>query len=164
MTELRELTFADADAVRRIYGPESVRHLGRAAMDSREAVEFVAAAVASAERDPRTLYTLGLAVDGDLVGVVKLHLDRPIAAVSYILRRDSWGQGYATEGVRKTLALGLGHLRLPEIHARHHPDNPASGRVLLKAGFTFTGVRAKFLTYAIRPPLATASATTPVHL
>ncbi|MER7705426.1 GNAT family N-acetyltransferase [Kitasatospora sp. NPDC097605] len=161
MIELRELVLGDASAVQRIYSAESVRYLGRAAMDSREAAEFVTAAVASAKRDPRTLYTLGLTVDGDLLGVVKLHLVRPVAAVSYILRSDAWGQGYATEGVRKALALGLGHLRLPEIHARHHPDNRASGRVLLKAGFNFTGVRANFLTYAIRPPQATADTTPP---
>ncbi|WP_282203491.1 GNAT family N-acetyltransferase [Kitasatospora fiedleri] len=159
MIELRELAPDDAGPVQRIYSPESVRYLDRGPMDLREAQEFVAVAVAAATRSPRTLHTLGLVVDGDLLGIVKLHLDRPVAAVSYILRSDAWGRGYATEGLRKVLVLGLGHLRLPEIHARHHPGNVASGRVLLKAGFTRTGVRGHSLAYAVRAPLTAASAT-----
>ncbi|MFD0400124.1 GNAT family N-acetyltransferase [Kitasatospora sp. NPDC127121] len=151
MIELRELTPGDAGAVQRIYGPEPVKFLGRSPLDAADARRYVAHAITSAQRTPRLLHTLGLTVNDDLLGVVKLHLDRAAAALSYILRADAWGRGYATEGVRKALALGLGHLRLPEIHARHHPANPASGRVLLKAGFTPTGEHAGFLTYAIRP-------------
>ncbi|MFE6049903.1 GNAT family N-acetyltransferase [Kitasatospora sp. NPDC056446] len=152
MIELRELAPADVDALLGIYGAEATKYLGRAAMDVAEARYYIRDAAASAELSPRTLYVLGLTVDGDLLGVVKLHCDRPVAAVSYILRPDSWGRGYATEGVRKILALAFGHLGLPEIRARHHPGNPASGRVLLKAGFVPTGEQTGFMTYAIRSP------------
>ncbi|WP_405003244.1 GNAT family N-acetyltransferase [Kitasatospora purpeofusca] len=152
MIGLRELTLDDAEAVRRVYGPESVGFLDREPMDTVEARKYVADALSSAAHNPRTLHTLGLTVDDDLLGVVKLHLDRPVAAVSYILRADSWGRGYATEGVRIALGLGLGRLGLPEIRAKHRPDNVASGRVLLRAGFTRTGVRAGVMDYVIRPP------------
>ncbi|MGW2542795.1 GNAT family N-acetyltransferase [Kitasatospora sp. NPDC001574] len=152
MIALRELIPGDADAVRLVYGPESVRFLGRGPMNTSEAREYVAGALTAAERRPRGLYTLGLTEDGDLLGIVKLHLDRPTATISYILRADAWGRGHATEGVRRILALGLGHLGLPEIHAKHRPDNLASGRVLRKAGFAPTGGHAEFATYAIRPP------------
>ncbi|MFJ3218113.1 GNAT family N-acetyltransferase [Kitasatospora sp. NPDC086801] len=100
----------------------------------------------------RSAYVLGLDLDGDLLGITKLHLDRPVAALSYILRADVWGKGHATEAVRRILALGFGRLGLTEIHAKHHPDNPASGRVLLKAGFVPTGEHAGFNTYTLRPP------------
>ncbi|MEV7783586.1 GNAT family N-acetyltransferase [Kitasatospora sp. NPDC088351] len=152
MIELRELAPGDAGALLRIYSVEATKHLGRAAMDATEARHYARHAAASAAQSPRTLYMFGLVVDGDLLGVVKLHLDRPVAAVSYILRADAWGRGHATEGVRKILALAFGHLGLPEVHAKHHPDNPASGRVLRKAGFVPTGEHAGFTTYAIRPP------------
>ncbi|MGA5823641.1 GNAT family N-acetyltransferase [Kitasatospora sp. NPDC094028] len=154
MIELRELAPGDAEAVLRIYSAESTKHLGRAPMDAGEARYYARSAAASAAQSPRTLYVLGLVVDGDLVGVLKLHLDRPVAAISYILRADAWGRGYATEGVRKILALAFGHLGLPEVRAKHHPDNPASGRVLAKAGFTPTGTLTGLHTYAIRPPPA----------
>ncbi|MDY0812630.1 GNAT family N-acetyltransferase [Kitasatospora purpeofusca] len=149
MIELRELAHGDAGAVECIYGPESVRFLGRGPMGAREAQAYVAGALAAAERRPRTLHTLGLTVDDDLLGVVKLHLDRRGAAVSYILRADVWGRGYATEGVLRIVALGTGKLGLTEFHATHHADNVASGRVLMRAGFVPTGVRAGLVTYAL---------------
>ncbi len=149
MIELRELAHGDAGAVGRIYGPESVRFLDRGPMGAHEAREYVAGALASAEGRPRVKYTLGLAVDGDLLGVVKLHSDGSVAAVSYVLRADTWGRGHATEGVRRVLALGIDRFGAAAIRARHHPDNPASGRVLHRAGFVPTGVEAGFATYAL---------------
>ncbi|MFE5584282.1 GNAT family N-acetyltransferase [Kitasatospora sp. NPDC056531] len=157
MIALRELTPDDAAALQRIYSPESTRFLGRRPMDAAEARKAARDAAASAIQSPRSVYVLGLDLDGDLLGIIKLHLDRPVATLSYILRVDAWGKGHATEAVRRILALGFGHLGLPEIHAKHHPDNPASGRVLLKAGFAPTGEHAGFTTYAIRPPQAAGS-------
>ncbi|WP_316528126.1 GNAT family N-acetyltransferase [Kitasatospora brasiliensis] len=151
MIELRELGFGDAEALPRIYSAESTKHLGRAPMDAHAAYRYVRDVVAAAAQTPRTLYALGLTVDGDLLGVVKLHRDRPVAALSYILRADAWGRGYATEGVHRILALAFGHLGLPKVRAKHRPDNPASGRVLLKAGFVPTGEHNGFLTYTIPP-------------
>jgi ribosomal-protein-alanine N-acetyltransferase len=155
--ELRELAPGDAGALPRIYSAEAVTYLPRAPMDATEARSYVCDAMASAAQTPRTLYILGLTVDRDLVGVVKLHCDRPVAAISYILRTDTWGRGYATEGIRKILALAFGGLGLPEVRAKHHPDNTASGRVLRKAGFVPTGEHAGFPTYAIHPPQTAAS-------
>ncbi|WP_053643718.1 GNAT family N-acetyltransferase [Streptomyces sp. XY431] len=149
MIELRELAHGDVRAVECIYGPESVRFLGRGPMDAHEAREYVAGALSSADEKPRVRYTLGLAVDGDLLGVVKLHSDGSVAAVSYVLRADTWGRGYATEGVRRILVLGTDRFGAAAIRARHHPDNPVSGRVLRNAGFVPTGVRAGFVTYAL---------------
>ncbi|MFF0292391.1 GNAT family N-acetyltransferase [Kitasatospora sp. NPDC004614] len=151
MIELRELATGDAEALPCIYSAEAVKYLPRAPMDAAEAQCYVRDAIAAAAQVPRTLYVLGLVVDGAIVGVVKLHRDRPVATVSYILRADAWGRGYATEGVRRILALAFDHLGLPEVRAKHHPGNPASGRVLIKAGFVPTGEQAGLPTYAVRP-------------
>lgn len=58
--------------------------------------------------------------------------------LGYWIARDHWGQGYATEAARAVLRIAhtLGHTRLT---AGHFADNPASGRVLRKLGFTATG-------------------------
>ncbi|MFE2723539.1 GNAT family N-acetyltransferase [Kitasatospora sp. NPDC059327] len=151
MIGLRELTSDDAVALQDIYGPESIGFLGRGPMGPAEAGSYAREAMAAADQLPRTVYTVGLARKGDLLGIVKLRLDRPAATVSYILRADAWGRGYATEGVRGILALGFDRLGLPVVHAKHHPDNPASGRVLTKAGFTPTGRVSGFETYLARP-------------
>ncbi|MEV0190233.1 GNAT family N-acetyltransferase [Kitasatospora purpeofusca] len=67
----------------------------------------------------------------------------------YVLRAAARGRGYATEGVRRILVLGVDRFGAAAIRARHHPDNPASGRVLRRAGFVPTGVGAGFVTCAL---------------
>jgi RimJ/RimL family protein N-acetyltransferase len=66
---------------------------------------------------------------------------RPSGAVElgYWIARAYWNQGFATEAGRQLVAIAeaLGHARL---EACHFIDNPASGRVLEKLGFTQTGV------------------------
>lgn len=56
--------------------------------------------------------------------------------VGYWFGRPYWGQGYATEALRGFVseARALGALQ-----AGHFADNPASGRVLQKGGFAYTG-------------------------
>jgi ribosomal-protein-alanine N-acetyltransferase len=150
--ELRELASDDVDALLRVFDPISTRYLDRGPMDTAEARRYVANAVSSAARVPRTLHVLGLGVDGDLAGVVKLDLEWQPPSVSYILRPDVWGRGHATEALRRLLALAFGPLDLRAVQARHRPDNPASGRALAKAGFVHTGTVSGFETYAAERP------------
>jgi RimJ/RimL family protein N-acetyltransferase len=58
----------------------------------------------------------------------------------YWIARRHWGRGYATEAGRALLATARHGLRLRRLDAGHFLDNPASGRVLEKAGFLYTGV------------------------
>lgn len=62
--------------------------------------------------------------------------------LGYWIARRYWGQGFATEAARAALdvARALGWSR---VSAAHFLDNPASGRVLLKAGFASTGQTAE---------------------
>lgn len=78
--------------------------------------------------------------DGELLGSVSLRLLSPQqGATGYLLARDAWGRGYATEALRamRSLALRLGVLRLSAVC---HPDHRASWRVLQKCGFAREGV------------------------
>jgi ribosomal-protein-alanine N-acetyltransferase len=50
-----------------------------------------------------------------------------------------WGNGYATEAARATIAFGFDELQLERIVAVTLPDNRASRRVLEKCGLTFAG-------------------------
>ena len=58
--------------------------------------------------------------------------------MGYWIARQHWGRGYASEAARAVIevARACGH---PRIVASHFIDNPASGRVLRKAGFLPTG-------------------------
>lgn len=58
--------------------------------------------------------------------------------IGYWIARPHWGQGYATEAGRAVIEIArtLGYVRL---YGSHFLDNPASGKVLAKLGFTPTG-------------------------
>ena len=79
---------------------------------------------------------------GRIAGCVGLHENADAAPgqieVGYWLEPGSWGRGYATEALRGLVGIArlAGHRR---IFSRHASDNPASGRVLRKAGFRPTG-------------------------
>lgn len=81
--------------------------------------------------------------DGGLVGVIVLrdldweHLQ---GEVSFWVGRPFWGHGYAEEAVRLLLPLAFGPLALNRLYAHHMVRNPASGRVLEKAGFRREGL------------------------
>ncbi|NCP10864.1 MAG: GNAT family N-acetyltransferase [Sphingomonadales bacterium] len=58
--------------------------------------------------------------------------------LGYWIARPYWGLGFATEAARAVVAIARS-TGIRAIHAGHFTDNPASGRVLVKAGFRPTG-------------------------
>ena len=59
--------------------------------------------------------------------------------VGYWLGRPFWGRGYATEALSAALRWAKADWRRNVVWAGHFADNPASGQVLCKAGFLYTG-------------------------
>ena len=73
------------------------------------------------------------------IGFMWVNTDHRSAEVGYSLARDCWNQGYATEALTAALHYGFEKLRLNRIEAQHESDNPASGRVMEKAGMQYEG-------------------------
>ena len=59
--------------------------------------------------------------------------------VGYWIAKPHWGHGYASEALAAVLAWARETLRAARVMAGHFEDNPASRRVLEKAGFAPTG-------------------------
>ncbi|WP_329151012.1 GNAT family N-acetyltransferase [Streptomyces sp. NBC_01456] len=153
MIALRELTMADAPALQRIYCGASLTYLERRALTLNEAVDLVAQTLARARAEPRDRWAFGIAADGDLLGMVRLRCrTERHGTLSYLLREDSWGRGYATRAVAGMLRHAFTATGVTSIGARHHPDNTASGRVLEKNGFRYRGTRDGWPSYDIRRP------------
>ena len=77
---------------------------------------------------------IGLAyLDGDPLRSLSMNEARMIG---YLLSKDCWGQGLATELSEEILRYGFEELGLLVISAGYLPNNPASGRVLQKLEFT----------------------------
>jgi RimJ/RimL family protein N-acetyltransferase len=70
---------------------------------------------------------------GDII-LMWLEAEHRGGEVGYIIGPEHQGHGYATEAVRAVLALGFDGLGLHRITGRIDARNPASGRVLTKAG------------------------------
>ncbi|MEV7466419.1 GNAT family N-acetyltransferase [Streptomyces kronopolitis] len=153
MIELREFTMDDAPALQRIYSGVSLRYIERRELTSGEAVALVANTLTDARSEPRDRWAFGITADGDLLGMVRLRCrTERHATLSYLLREDSWGCGYATQAVACMLRHAFTATKVTSVGARHHPDNPASGRVLLKNGFRYRGIRDGCPSYDIHRP------------
>jgi RimJ/RimL family protein N-acetyltransferase len=57
--------------------------------------------------------------------------------IGWMLERSAWGRGYATEAGRAIRDEAFDRLGLESIVAVHHPENPASGRIMEKLGMEF---------------------------
>lgn len=78
--------------------------------------------------------------DEGLVGAIGFH--RPDAEpleMGYWIGRPYWGRGFATEAAQAALAWAKTDWRRRMVVAGHFADNAASGQVLVKAGFLYTG-------------------------
>jgi RimJ/RimL family protein N-acetyltransferase len=77
--------------------------------------------------------------DGVFMGVLGIHPKDGLAPeLGYWIGRPFWGAGYMTEAVTAA-RLGPRQLGPRVLTSGHFADNDASGRVLAKAGFLYTG-------------------------
>lgn len=136
---LRRPAAADAEAIFARYASnaEVVRYVGwprHSVVDDTRA--FLAFSDAEWERRAAGPYLILDRRSGELLGGTGLAFETADSAqTGYVLARDAWGRGCATEalGAMVALARSLGVRRL---YAFCHADHAASARVLEKGGFT----------------------------
>ena len=77
------------------------------------------------------------------VGMIGLDLNAKDnhATAGYWLGKTFWGKGYATEALREIIRFGFERLGLHRIASHHFHNNPASGKVMQKAGMKQEGRR-----------------------
>lgn len=109
------------------------------------AIEFIAAHSSDADHIPQVFAIIRKAGD-ELIGCVGLTKtpNNGGAEIGYWVGQRYWGNGYATEAIRRVVDYAFGHLRLPVLEATVVPVNKASHRVLAKVGFLATDVREEF--------------------
>jgi RimJ/RimL family protein N-acetyltransferase len=143
---LRSLTDDDLAALHAIYGDaETMRFVGARGRPTDD-VEGTRRVLDWLRRHER-LHGFGLwAVDereGEpMVGVAGLLWEEghgPEVEVVYLLRRDRWGRGYATEAATAALERAHGELGIGRVVALAYPENEASQRVMEKAGMREEG-------------------------
>ena len=94
-----------------------------------------------ADQDPLTSFAI--ATNSGVIGGIgfQLHQDiyRASAELGYWLGETYWGQGIATRAVREVTTWAFDSFPLERMQARVFESNPASCRVLEKAGYTYEG-------------------------
>ena len=87
-------------------------------------------------------FAITLADSGELVGAVGLQYEarNQLAEIGYWIGKPHWGNGYATSAAQAIIEFGFSHWDLNRVQARHITTNPASGRVMEKAGMQLEGV------------------------
>jgi [ribosomal protein S5]-alanine N-acetyltransferase len=78
-----------------------------------------------------------------LIGSIELRVvsfEHRRGEIGYVLAREWWGLGYATEATRRLLAFGFDQLGLHKISATCDPENRASVAVLTKNGMHQEGI------------------------
>jgi [ribosomal protein S5]-alanine N-acetyltransferase len=77
----------------------------------------------------------------ELLGSIGLVFQDPHekAELGYWVGVPHWSKGYASEATRAVIHYGFRTLGLNRIQAHHMADNPASGRVMEKAGISREG-------------------------
>jgi RimJ/RimL family protein N-acetyltransferase len=91
---------------------------------------------------------------GVILGSTGVHpLTTKVAMVGYVLARDAWGRGVATEALASIISLA--QLRgFQRLSASCHVDHVASARVLQKSGFLELAGQHKPLTFPNLPATA----------
>ena len=121
--------------------PEVYRYQGWKTPYLREyAVDFIAKAQAISPGVPGEWlqFAIECKESGKMLGDIAFHITRSNprqAYLGYTLARSSWGQGYASEAVRKILDYLFRVLDLHRVIADCDVDNTASIRLLERLGF-----------------------------
>lgn len=138
---LREPRLADAPRLAQLIDYDVARMTTRMPWPySAEDAEAFVVQVQMQDRRKDNTFAITLENEG-LVGVLGFFLtpeDR--TEVGYWIAPAYWGRGLASEALMGALSWASRDWRKRLVVAGHFADNPASGRVLCKAGFLYTGI------------------------
>lgn len=152
---LKPQTQADAPALLRILGDaEAMRFWNRPPITDLTVVEGLVgeqqAAMASGLCRYWTLWE-----GGDAIGSIDLSLiESQSAELGFLVRRDRWGLGLASEAAAAVVAHAFGPLRLDRLAAGTTAGNAAARRVLEKNDFQLVDERAARLAGGALEPCA----------
>ena len=87
------------------------------------------------------IFAIVLRADGSLLGNITLRINQSDehGELGYWIGKPYWNMGYATGATQAVIRYGFEVLGLQRIFAGHFTRNPASGRVMQKAGMTYKG-------------------------
>ncbi|MCB2200555.1 GNAT family N-acetyltransferase [bacterium] len=144
---LRKIRFEDADWIFSRYAtdPSVSRYLRWQPHRSiSETHQFLEEALRGWKAGRAFTYIIEKRSSGEGVGTIDIRDQSSDLEIGYVLAQPFWGLGYATEAATAVIEWAKQQQDIHRIHAYCDPDNPASSRVLEKAGLTFVKILPHF--------------------
>ncbi|HEY2115132.1 MAG TPA: GNAT family N-acetyltransferase [Candidatus Angelobacter sp.] len=137
---LREFVPQDADALASVLGDPVAMQYYPAAFDRKSVEEWIGKNIGRYQRDGHGLWATVLKGSGELIGDCGCTLQevesRNEIEVGYHVRRDLWGNGYATEAAQACMQYAFTRLGATRVISMIRPENLQSRRVAEKNGMT----------------------------
>lgn len=142
---LRKIVETDYKAVFECTGdPEVARYMTWEAHNNPESSRHLVKFILKRYKDNKPAnWAVMLKKENRLIGTCGFVSSFPLnkrAEISFALRKDCWGRGYATEAVKKTIEFGFEKIGYNRIEAFCDVENIASARVMEKCGMRLEGV------------------------
>lgn len=137
---LRRFTKNDIEKVYKSYAtdPLTSRYLSWEPHESIETTQkYIEKIISKYEEDSYFDWLVELKDTNEIIGgltVVTFSEKNSTAEIGYCYSSKFWGNGYASEALRKVIEFLLLEVGVRLIEARHISGNPASGKVMQKAG------------------------------
>ena len=105
----------------------------------RDTLQFLQFSDSEWDHSPGGPYLIELRASGQVIGSTGIEFETEYrASTGYVLARDAWGRGFASEALLGIVGIGPA-LGLARLHAIVHFEHAASRRVLEKCGFVHEG-------------------------
>jgi [ribosomal protein S5]-alanine N-acetyltransferase len=135
---LREFLPHDADALACVISDPEMMRFYPAPFDRQGVEGWIARNIRRYEKDGHGLWAIDLKSTGEMIGDCGITLQEvdgePLPEIGYHLRRDMWGQGFATEAARAYRDYGFDSLKAEFLISLIRPENLPSRRVAERNG------------------------------
>jgi RimJ/RimL family protein N-acetyltransferase len=146
--ELRPPTLEDAKKIFKSYAQDRVvtRYLHWEPHDSIEKTRaFLKRCITVWQAGTAFPWVMVLKESGQVIGMIELRLNGHRADLGYVLARQYWDQGYASEAAQLVLDWSIAQPGIYRVWAVCDVDNHASARVLEKIGMQREGILRRWI-------------------
>jgi len=137
---LREFVAGDADALAQVLSDPKTMRYYPAPYDRTGVEGWIARCRQRYRDDGVALWAMELKSSGELIGdcgIIRQEVEgERFFEIGYHLRRDLWGQGFATEAAVACRDWAFAHLNIDRLISLIRPDNLRSRRVAERNGMT----------------------------
>ena len=113
--------------------------------DVTQTEDFIHSLSESWDAETEFAWSIFQKTDNQLTGMITFRVEAFRAEVGYVLAKPFWGKGYMTEALVQIRNLAFSIPEIERVQIICDVDNPASARVMEKAGFEKEGVLRRYI-------------------